>query len=320
MALRTDGTLWAWGSNDRGQLGNGAFYRTGTGGTNTPQQIGTNADWQAIEAGALHSVALRADGTLWAWGYNEYGQLGIGTFSTNDPRGINTPQRVGTDTNWVAVAAGYHHTVGLRADGTLWAWGMNEFGALGNGMADIIYPYASTNTPQRVGTNSDWQAIAAGGSHTVGLRADGTLWGWGWNRFGQLGNGAFETNAPQGATTPQQIGTNADWLAIAAGDSHTVALRASRTLWAWGNNNAGQLGNGTFTNSNTPQQIGSDTNWQAIAAGVFHTLALHTNGTLWAWGLNQGGELGIGSFSTNSPPGMNTPQQVGTNTNWGPPP
>jgi alpha-tubulin suppressor-like RCC1 family protein len=251
--------------------------------------------------------------------------LGIGTFDTNTPYGTNTPQQVGTNANWLAIAAGYHHTVALRADGTLWAWGINEFGALGNGMAGTAYPYASTNTPQRVGTNSDWQAIAAGGRHTVALRTDGTIWAWGDNRAGQLGNGTFETNAPYGTTTPQQIGTNADWLAIAAGDAHTVALRADGTIWAWGDNRAGQLGNGTYTTNApygicTPQVMGSATNWQTIAAGVWHAVALRRDGTLWAWGLNRNGQLGIGTFTTNDPPGINTPQQVGTNTNWGPPP
>jgi hypothetical protein len=123
VALRADGTLWAWGGNDGGQLGNGKFDTNAPYGTNTPQRIGTDTNWQTVAAGNFYTVALRTDGTLWACGWNRYGQLGIGTFTTNAPYGTNTPQQVGTDTNWQAVAAGQWHTMALRADGTLWAWG-----------------------------------------------------------------------------------------------------------------------------------------------------------------------------------------------------
>jgi alpha-tubulin suppressor-like RCC1 family protein len=271
---------------------------------------------QAIAAGGVHSVALRADGTLWAWGENQYGQLGIGTFYTNAPYGTNTPQRIGSDTNWQAVAAGFRHTVALGTDGTLWAWGDNYIGQLGNGT------YTRTNTPQRIGNDTNWQAIAAGFEHAVALRADGTLWAWGNNSVGQLGIGTFTTNYPFGINTPQRIGTNSGWQAISAGVAHTVALRTDGTLWAWGANQLGQLGIGTFTTNdvpsglNTPQQIGTDADWQAVAAGSSHTVALRLDGTLWAWGDNYHGQLGIGTFSTNDPHGINTPQQVGSDTNW----
>jgi alpha-tubulin suppressor-like RCC1 family protein len=290
-------------------LGIGTFATNAPYGKNTPQRIGSDTNWQAVAAGTWHSVALRTDGTLWTWGDNEWGQLGIGKFNTTAPYGTNTPQRVGSDTNWQAVAAGFH-TVALRADGTLWAWGANRSGQLGNGTFTTNDP-GGINTPQQVATNSDWQTIAAGATHTVALRANGTLWTWGNNFNGQLGLG---TNTK--TNTPQRIGSDTNWQAIAASD-HTAALRADGTLWAWGRNESGMLGIGTNTHTNTPQRVGTAANWQAVAAGL-HTVALRADGTLWAWGGNYDGQLGNG---TNGPyTGTNTPQQVGTDTNWGPPP
>ena len=274
-----------------------------------------------IAAGEHHTVALRGDGTLWTWGGNNSGELGIGTYTRT-----NTPQRIGSDTNWLTVAVGLYHSVALRTDGTLWTWGRNDQGQLGIGTFTLNAPFGA-NTPQRIGTNANWQAISAGREHTVALCADGTLWTWGQNRFGQLGIGTFSPSFPEtpsGTNTPQQVGSDTNWQAVAAGHDHTVALRTDGTLWAWGNNGewgygTGLLGIATYTNANTPQQVGTDTNWQVVAAGS-HTVALRADGTLWAWGVNNSGQLGIGTFSTNNPPGLNTPQQVGTNTNWGPPP
>ena len=199
VALRMDGTLWAWGHNRFGQLGNGNYTST-----NTPQRIGTNAKWQAVAAGGQHTVALHTDGTLWAWGYNRDGQLGIGVFTTNAPYGVNTPQQVGTDTNWHVVAAGWTYTAGLRTDGTLWGWGYHRDSVTPSTFNEFLYG----TTPQRIGTDENWQVIATRW-HAVALRGDGTLWTWGGNYYGQLGNGSSGTNT--GITTPQQVGTNTNW-------------------------------------------------------------------------------------------------------------
>jgi alpha-tubulin suppressor-like RCC1 family protein len=284
-------------------LGNGTYTNT-----NTPQRIGSETNWQAVEAGWRHTVALRADGTLWAWGQNYRGQLGNGTYTET-----NTPQRIGSDTNWQAVAAGQYHTVALRTDRTLWAWGNNSWGQLGNGT------YTSTNTPQQIGTETNWQAIDADNQHTLALREDGTLWAWGVNRNGQLGIGTFDTNAPSGRNTPQQVGTNADWQAVAAGAEYSMALRTDGTLWAWGYfvDSASPSTFNPFSYGNTPQRIGTNANWQALST-KWNAVALRKDGTLWTWGGNARGQLGNGTNGTNT--GTTTPQQVGTNTNWGPPP
>jgi alpha-tubulin suppressor-like RCC1 family protein len=143
LALRSDGTLWAWGDNRDGQLGIGTYSRT-----NTPQQVGTNANWKTMAAGGRHTVALREDGTLWTWGRNDAGQLGNG--SDGPFENTNVPQQVGTEASWIAITAGRDHTVALRSDGSLWAWGGNTWGQLGIGTND------DANTPQPVLGGAVW--------------------------------------------------------------------------------------------------------------------------------------------------------------------
>jgi alpha-tubulin suppressor-like RCC1 family protein len=241
LAVRADGTLWGWGLNQFGQLGDGTFTTR-----HSPQPIDTNEMWQAVAAGWDYTVALRADGSLWTWGNNNTGQLGNGTLMNT-----NRPQPIGTNATWRAIATEgtgpASHSLAIRSDGTLWAWGANNDGQLGIGT------YSSTNAPQQVGTNTNWEAVAAGGRHTVALREDGTLWTWGRNENGQLGNG---TDGPfENANTPQQVGIQETWVAVTAGREHTVALRADGSLWAWGDNGWGQLGTGTFDDANTPQPV-----------------------------------------------------------------
>ena len=192
-------------------------------------------------------LALREDGTLWAWGNNYSGQLGNGTFTTNFPYGLSTPQPLQPTRTWQAVAAGGGHTVALRADGTLWTWGANYFGQMGDGT------FTTTNTPQRIQTSMAWKDVTAASSHTVALREDGTLWTWGWNSYGQLGNGTFSN-----ANAPEPIQTNMTWKAVSAGGSHTLAIRADGTLWSWGDNTYGQLG---ITVEVTPVRLTTASDW-----------------------------------------------------------
>jgi alpha-tubulin suppressor-like RCC1 family protein len=200
------------------------------------------------------------------------------------------------------IAAGGAHTVAIKSDGTLWAWGYNGYGQLGDGTTVL-----TKNTPTQIGTGTTWSAIAAGEMHTIALRTDGTLWAWGWNNGGQLGNGTTVLTK----NTPTQIGTGATWSAISAGSLHTVALKSDGTLWTWGENTYGQLGDGTTVNKNIPTQIGTGTTWSAISAGNIHTIALKSDGTLWAWGRNTQGQLGDGTTLAK-----NTPIQIGTGTTW----
>jgi alpha-tubulin suppressor-like RCC1 family protein len=230
VALRTNGSLWSWGLNNRGALGDGTFTTT-----NAPQPIATSATWSTVAAGFDYTLALQSNQTLWAWGNNGSGRLGNGASNST-----NSPQPVTTNITWRAVSAGAAHTVAVRIDGTLWAWGLNQWGQLGDGT------FSTASTPQPISTNAMWQSVSTAWDYTVALRADGTLWTWGNNNTGQLGNGTFANT-----NTPQPIATNAQWRAVAAGGtgpaSHSLALRADGTLWAWGDNSEGQLGVSTYT-------------------------------------------------------------------------
>ena len=205
---------------------------------------GTGFDFSAYGPGrvatATHSVYLRNDGTVWAWGRNSNGQLGDGT--TIDRL---TPVQVSGLSSMAAIAAGYDHTVALRNDGTVWAWGNNSNGQLGDGTT------TDRLTPVQVSGLSDANVviIAAGYDHAVALRNDGTVWAWGSNSNGQIGNGT-QTDS----TTPVQVSGLSSVTYIAAGVKDTVSLRNDGPVWAWGSNSNGQLGDGTTTDRLTPVQ------------------------------------------------------------------
>jgi len=277
LAVRTDGTLWGWGTNFWGALGVGTNLAA-----HLPVQVGTNRNWQAVSAGPRHAATLQSDGTLWTWGYNINGELGHGRTGA----GTNRPGLVSVDTNWCSVSAGGFHTVALRTDGTLWVWGDNHWGQAGNGTT------GSMTQPTQSGSETNWVSVVAGYGHTMLFRADGSLWGSGWNNKGQLGIGtAIDTNQLT------QVGTNVNWRSVAAGQYHTVGLRDDGTLWVWGDNQSGQLGL-FISGTNQPTQLGTDTNWVAVAAGADRTVALRNDGTLWGWGANYYGALGIGRAVT----------------------
>jgi alpha-tubulin suppressor-like RCC1 family protein len=233
--------------------------------------------------------------TLWAWGYNGLGQLGLGNKTD-----YSTPQQVGTDTNWASIDAANVFNAGIRKDGSLWTWGNNGFGELGLGYV------GGQTTPQRVGTDTNWLFVACGNEHTAVIKKNGELYTCGRNRFGQLGLGNTRNYY-----TPQKVGSDSNWIIVQTNGSTTVALRNNGTLWAWGLNYYGQLGLGNTTDYSTPQQVGTDTNWVSIYTGGYHSLGLKEDGTLWTWGTNYYGQLGLGN-KTN----YYTPQQVGTDTNW----
>ncbi|ROL62509.1 T9SS C-terminal target domain-containing protein [Bacteroidetes/Chlorobi group bacterium ChocPot_Mid] len=271
LALKNDGTVWAWGWNKYGQLG----YGTSTDISYVPVQVDSLTSIIAIAAGMYHSLALKNDGTVWAWGYNNHGQLGNGTNTDS-----NVPVQVTSLTSIIAIAGGYGHSLALKSDGTVWAWG---------------YTYYS-NVPVKVDSLKSIIAIAGGWWHSLALKNDGTVWAWGNNNLGQLGNG---TNTYTYSNVPVKVDSLTSIIAIAAGGWHSLALKSDGTVWAWGYNNYGQLGNGTNTDSNVPVKVDSLTSIIAIAGGVYHSLALKNDGTVWAWGFNQFGQLGDGT-NTNS--------------------
>jgi alpha-tubulin suppressor-like RCC1 family protein len=259
LALIANGTAWAWGLNTNGQLGDG----TTTVRSSPVSVVGGFTDWIEISAGYDHNIALRANGTAWAWGLNTLGRLGDGT-TTDQSSPVSV---VGGFTDWIQVSAGTGHSLGLRANGTVWGWGLNSSGQLGDGTT------TDQSSPVSViGGFTNWVQVSAGGAHSIGARTNGTVWGWGINTNGQLGNG--DTTAQSSPVSV--IGGFTDWVQISSGNNHTAGLRANGTAWAWGLNSSGQLGDNTAVDKSSPVSVvGNFTNWVQIIASD-HTLGVRS--------------------------------------------
>lgn len=238
-----------------------------------------------LAAGDGHTVALKNDGTVWSWGNNNSGKLGVGA-TTN----CNTPTQVINLNNIIAISAGTNHTVALRKDGTVWTWGENRFGQLGDGTTE------SCTAPQQVSGLGNIIAIAAGDDHTVALKNDGTVWAWGYNSSGQLGDGSYASR-----NTPVQASIQSIVIAISASRDRTVALKKDGTVWTWGGRGTGLIYD-TVQSSQTPVQVNGLRSIIAIASGIDHIVVLKNDGTVWAWGLNYFGQLGDGTTKSRSTP------------------
>ena len=247
-------SLWTWGDNAYGQLG---INDTADRSTPVTTFAGGN-NWKQIAGAKFYSAAIKTDGTLWNWGRNLNGQLG-----TNDTADRTTPVTTfAGGTNWKSVAGGGYHTAAIKTDGTLWTWGRNSSGQLGINATTI----RSTPVTTFLGESS-WKSVACGGSYTVAIKTDGTLWTWGRNNLGQLG-----INDTGNRTTPVTTfagGTN--WKSVAGGYNHIAAIKTDGTLWVWGYNSNGQLGinvAGTTENRTTPVTtfLGGN-NWKSVGCG-----------------------------------------------------
>ncbi|MFC1779696.1 DUF1566 domain-containing protein [Thermodesulfobacteriota bacterium] len=291
--VRDDGTLWSWGKNNYGQLGDGtllAHY--------VPELVGVDTDWDHLSVGASHVLAIKEDGTLWAWGNNQSGQLGDGS-TTNRL----VPVQIGSDSDWLQISAGGSHSLGIKTDGTLWAWGNNGSGRLGDGTT------VSRNLPTQIGSDTAWDLVSAGSAQSLALKADGTLWSWGDNSFGELGDGTTV-----GHLTPEKDETDSRWLKIHSDFRYSAGIKANGSLWAWGDNLYGQLGIGTsgfYANELSPVRVGDESSWTQVSAQFDHTLAIKSDGTLWAWGQNNDGQLGDGTNVKKL-----SPVQVGVDQDW----
>ena len=301
--------LWTWGDNGYNRLGINVLsdirstpVTTFAGGTN----------WRSISTGRDFAGAIKTDGTLWMWGCNHPvfgvtgGQLGINNYNTNRSTPVTT---FAGGTNWKQVACGYRHTAAIKTDGTLWAWGYNYNGALGN--------RTLTNTVTPVTTfagGTNWKQVSCNGNstslYTAAIKTDGTLWTWGAGGS----NGRLGINATGNRSTPVTTfagGTN--WKQVSVGGQHMAAIKTDGTLWTWGRNSYGSLGNNLSTNAfadfDSPTPIttfAGGTNWKQVSAGGQHTAAIKTDGTLWVWGYN-GGSLNRGQLGTNDQNTRETP-------------
>ena len=298
-AIKTDGTLWLWGASNYGQLGNNGV----TSRSSPVQTISGGSNWKTVgRAYGSHVHAIKTDGTLWLWGYNNYGQLGDGSSITHRSSPIQT---VAGGTNWKEVSGGWIHTAAIKTDGTLWLWGYNYDGQLGDNTT------ATKSSPvQIIGGGTNWKLVSCGHYHNAAIKTDGTLWTWGQNGFGQLGNGVDITNR---SSPGQTVSGGTNWKQMSAGSGHMVAIKTDGTLWTWGRNNFGQLGNNTVTHGSSPvQTVAGGTNWKGVGGGQQISSAIKTDGTLWLWGQGVSGQLGDNTLASKSSP----VQTVAGGTNW----
>jgi alpha-tubulin suppressor-like RCC1 family protein len=292
-AIKTDGTLWTWGSGGNGRLGTN---NTTTRSTPVTTFAGGN-NWKQISCGREHTAAIKTDGTLWTWGFGTNGGLGDNT-TTNR----NTPVTTfAGGTTWKSVSGGYNGTAAIKTDGSLWTWGRNSSGQLGtNDTTDRSTPI----TTFAGGTN--WKQVslsADNGNYTTAIKTDGSLWVWGANAQGQLGD--FSTTTRSTPVTTFAGGNN--WKQVSCGQEHTVAIKTDGSLWVWGDGFLGRLGiTGPTVDRSTPiTTFAGGTNWKQVSAGGRHTFAIKTDGTLWGWGWDPTGAMGTnggGGFGVEGVP------------------
>lgn len=284
------GTLWTWGSNQEGQLGaetqETGVDREGNQVAVSGTSLAVLEDVRSVAAGGDFTVALKTDGTLWAWGGNDYGQLGNGTV-------VSAAQPVQVLDQVTAVSAGDYHVAAIRADGTLWTWGDNLYGQLGDGTRD------SMSAPHQV--LADVRFAVMGDYHAAAISTDGTLYTWGSNLDGQLGNGGLGDTTDEGTgamlqLTPTAVSLPAAVSNVTVGAGHTAAILSDGTLWTWGRNDAMQLG---LTEAGAqmwePGQVVELLPVQAVSAGTDQTVCLLTDGEVQAWGSPAMGQLGSGT-------------------------
>lgn len=277
VALKPDGSVWTWGNDSNGQLGDDATLANQA----TPVRVPGLSEVRQIAAGDSYTVAVKADGSVWTWGADGYGQLGDDATLADKA----TPVQVSGLTGVRQVSAGSHHAVAVRADGSAWSWGRDNYGQLGDSA-----PAADKPTPVQVAGLAGVRQVSAGGWHSLALKADGTVWAWGWDFNGQLGDGGT-TGGSEG--TPVQVTTLAGVRHVTAGFGHSAAVISDGTARAWGRDNWGQLGDdATLANQAAPVPVAGVTGLREITGGLWHTVAIALDGTVWTWGRDNFGQLG----------------------------
>lgn len=284
--IKADGTLWTWGYARDGCLGQNDLVKR-----SSPTQVGALTNWANVSASAYYGcIAVKTDGSLWTWGNNDQGRLGLGDKNTKR----SSPTQVGALLTWAKVAGGTLNAAAIKTDDTLWIWGNNGNGQLGQGTTGV-----GIDSPVQL--SGSWSQVALGDNGNHGIKTNGAIFGWGFQGAGQLG-----TNSYTQFNSPVQITSTTDWAFISRnGYASGAAIKTNGTLWMWGANSAGTLGLGYTGNRSSPTQVGSDT-WLTVSNGRAAG-AIKTDGTLWMWGNGGDGQLGQGNTANRS-----SPVQVGS--------
>jgi cysteine-rich repeat protein len=282
-----DSSIECWGIGTNGELGDGLGATRGTPAP-VSAPAGKATGWTSITAGGDHTCALRTDGglsSMWCWGYNFSGQLGDGTTTTR-----LVPTLAGSQA-WtqVRLSPSSYGTCAIRSDQTGWCWGAYASGP------------SSSSTPLEIIVGAKWSQLAVGNSHACGVKTDGTLWCWGKNVSGELGTGPATVDGGLLWQGPKQVGTLTTWLEVAGSDAFTCGRQSPGTLWCWGRNSSGQLGDGTTTPHNTPTQVGAQ-KWGAVTLGATHACGQQSGGLIQCWGANAVGQLGDGTTTAHLAP------------------
>ncbi|PXY87130.1 chromosome condensation regulator RCC1 [Bifidobacterium asteroides] len=331
LAVGSDGNVYAWGWNSNGQLGDGtgsdryAPVRVKTPDRKTYPDLPADFTYLQVSAGYWHSLALGSDGNVYAWGWNINGQLGDGTTTERHaPVRVKTPDRktypdLPADFTYLQVSAGTYHSLALGSDGNAYAWGWNNYGQLGDGTSSYRNAPVRVKTPDRktypdLPADFTYLQVSAGYDQSLAVGSDGNAYAWGWNNYGQLGDGTSSNrNAPVRVKTPDRstypdLPADFTYLQVSAGGLHSLAVGSDGNAWAWGYNGDGQLGNNTSSGTSgvnpVPVRVRDPANptdksqglkATQVSAGYQHSLAVGSDGNAWAWGLNQCGQLGDGT-------------------------
>ena len=334
-AILSDHSMWCWGSNYYGQLGDPALPTGYSDVTPLPNKVTGDHLWETFDTGEGHTCAIDTDGALWCWGADTYGQLGD---ENSDYSAHPTPNQVGTDTTWVGVTSLSAHTCGIKENGTVWCWGYGD-SRLGLG------PVGDQLAPAQVGTATDWSALDAGYAHTCATKTDGTLWCWGhlhdrdWTNvleyptqigtstdngwvgaggynvctistnviahalrcYGVNGDGQGGVGSYDFLTDLTEVSGGGSWISAGLGQRHTCGVKSTNTLWCWGYNGNGGLGQGT-ADSIVPQQAGADHLWTVVDSGPYHSCGITTGRDLYCWGANNNAQIGDGTTTDRYAP------------------
>lgn len=264
-AIKTDGTLWLWGDNTNGRIGDNTVVHR----SSPVQTIASGTTWRQVSSSDNFTGAIKTDGTLWMWGANNLGQLGTG-----DTTKRSSPvQTISGGTNWKQISCGNNHAAAIKTDGSLWLWGYNIAGQLGDNTSGAA---ALKSSPvQTISGGTNWKSVAAGlGATTAAIKTDGSLWLWGDNPSGQLG-----TNDTTNRSSPvQTVSAGKNWKSVYGLNlGSTVAIKTDGTLWVWGDNSVGQLGDNTVISKSSPvQTVSGGTNWKQVS-GYSYVLAIRDN-------------------------------------------